>query len=358
MQNLLRGLLRGPQGRHHLGFTRNISSSFSPRRRVLEHLQTRSLISVKGADTLEFLQGLITNDMRHLESTPSMYSLFLNTKGRVLYDTIIYRSKTPEAFLLEVDTAISQDLQRHLKMYKIRKKVDITLDPSTRVWAFFDEDFDPENLKNLEKSKLEGKTVNFPCRSLEETPGEHLEDVSIFKDPRIPSLAMRVLSLQDVPRTEIMKRLLVEEDNEGINYKEFRYRLGIGEGVEDLPPGKALPLEVNCDYLHGVSFHKGCYIGQELTARTHHTGVIRKRFMPLIFEEDPGGDVQTDENVLGDGGKAVGKIKGVQGRFGVGLVRIAEALGSERLTVLGKNVRAIKPFWWPVDSPKEKIISQ
>ena len=59
--------------------------------------------------------------------------------------------------------------------------------------------------------------------------------------------------------------------------------LGIVEGVAQLGLGKVTPLEYNLDYLHGVSFHKGCYIGQELTARTHHTGVIRKRILPLQF---------------------------------------------------------------------------
>merc|ERR1712198_771277 len=67
------------------------------------------------------------------------------------------------------------------------------------------------------------------------------------------------------------------------DYKELRFRLGVGECPSELQSGKALPLESNVDYLHGVSFHKGCYIGQELTARTHHTGVIRKRIMPLIL---------------------------------------------------------------------------
>ncbi|XP_063991653.1 putative transferase CAF17 homolog, mitochondrial isoform X2 [Diachasmimorpha longicaudata] len=368
--------------------------------------------------------------MRHFtEGVPNMYSLFLNTKGRVLYDTIIYKSPVEEVYLLEVDASITTDLQRHLKMYKIRKKVEITsLGESMKVWAAFVTDFDPENMKNLEKSKLEGRIL--PCGPLKGGQGEVMDNVMMFKDPRIPSLGMRVLGDESVSGEEIARRLGLERNgerelvkrrvleklgiedggdisedeileklglkgvkddenvlnqeifktlgldlkirddetiskqeilkklgfgDEEMNYREFRYRLGIGEGMQDLPPGKAFPLEVNCDYLHGVSFHKGCYIGQELTARTHHTGVVRKRLMPLVFEGTPAGRIEVDENILDGGGKAVGKLKGIQGKFGLGLMRIAEAVGGGELRVGGIGVKVVKPCWWPVDSPKEKM---
>merc|ERR1712215_588921 len=74
-----------------------------------------------------------------------------------------------------------------------------------------------------------------------------------------------------------------------VDMSSYVYRrciLGISEGVEDMPVGKCIPLEYNLDYLQGVSFHKGCYIGQELTARTHHTGVIRKRILPLTIHQE------------------------------------------------------------------------
>ena len=69
-------------------------------------------------------------------------------------------------------------------------------------------------------------------------------------------------------------------------YKLLRYRLGVCEGSQEIPFDKVTPLEHNVEYMHGVSFHKGCYLGQELTARTHHTGVIRKRIMPLEFSQE------------------------------------------------------------------------
>ena len=70
------------------------------------------------------------------------------------------------------------------------------------------------------------------------------------------------------------------------DFKLHRYRLGICEGSQEIPFAKVTPLEHNVEFMHGVSFHKGCYLGQELTARTHHTGVIRKRIMPLEFSQE------------------------------------------------------------------------
>ncbi len=84
---------------------------------------------------------------------------------------------------------------------------------------------------------------------------------------------------------------------------------GLPEGVKDLPPGEALPLESNLVYMQGISFSKGCYIGQELTARTHHTGVIRKRLMPVTMSApaenlDQGAALETEgANQLGTQGR-------------------------------------------------------
>ncbi|XP_011500948.1 PREDICTED: putative transferase CAF17 homolog, mitochondrial isoform X2 [Ceratosolen solmsi marchali] len=132
----------------------------------------------------------------------------------------------------------------------------------------------------------------------------------------------------------------------------FRYKLGIGEGVQDLLFGVSFPLEINCDYLHGLSFHKGCYIGQELTARTHHTGVIRKRLMPLIFNNINGKNFEYDEKIINDNGNIVGKIRGYVGTVGLGLMRIGETIASKTLFVKGCTLKIVKPQWWPQESPK------
>ncbi len=103
-----------------------------------------------------------------------------------------------------------------------------------------------------------------------------------FGDPRLPELGWRIFGPSDwTPTISNNTGKIVQEDEE--RYKDLRYTLGVGEGVVEIPFGKSFPLEVNGDFLHGISFHKGCYLGQELTARTHHTGVVRKRLMPFRY---------------------------------------------------------------------------
>lgn len=127
--------------------------------------------------------------------------------------------------------------------------------------------------------------------------------------------------------------------------------LGLPEGVRDLPPGVALPLESNLVFMQGISFSKGCYIGQELTARTHHTGVIRKRLMP-VRSSAPVEHLEDGASLHTESGKSAGKHRAGVGEFGLSLIRIAHA--NEVLTVKSSDdstvtLQASLPHWWPKD---------
>ncbi|XP_043255411.1 putative transferase CAF17 homolog, mitochondrial [Colletes gigas] len=326
--------------------------------KVLEHLKTRNLLRVRGSEASDFLQGLITNDMKHFEEgAANLYALFLNIRGRVLYDVIVYKNQKDDVYYIECDSRAVDSLQKHLKMYRVRRKVDIdNLGDSINVWALFDitrysSNTDADN----NRQKLEG--LIFPCGTLNNKSSKVIDNIMMYEDPRLPNLGIRILAESNIEKSEIQKRLNTDMLNSDgtLSYKAFLYKLGIPEGIEDLPPGKPLPLEVNCDYLHGISFHKGCYIGQELTARTYHTGVVRKRLMPLLFEELPSKSFSYDEKIVDECGNMIGKFRGNEKKYGLALMRIAETLRAKSITISDHKLIVSKPLWWPQELQQQSV---
>lgn len=310
--------------------TNNIYKQFFSQIRLtgnwhLEQLKERTILKLKGEQCSEFLQGLITNDIKVLNNQKAIYAMFLNTKGRILYDTIIYKTDCKNSFFLECDNACIGDVERHLKLYKVRRKIDISSGEHS-VWVIF-----KPNIQENQDFKIELS-----------------EKCIICPDPRLSDLGYRAVVPQDAN--------LVNNSNDGadISYKMYRYKLGIPEGKTELPIGKCFPMEMNCDYLNGVSFNKGCYIGQELTARTHHTGVIRKRLMPLEFVSLPE-NVSLDDPIIDRSAMKpsnVGKLRGIFENLGLGLMRVTETLASKNLKIGNINIKCSKPPWWPTESEK------
>lgn len=327
---------------------------------VIEQLKNRSLIRVAGPEAKDYLQGLITNDINHLgkSSGGCMYSLFLNTKGRVLYDSIIYKNEF-NSYIVECDTLGAQSLAKHLKMYRVRRKVDVNILDDFNLFVMFNVNTLKSNDIDNDPQKVEG--IVMPCNSLESDIPESTSCVKIYKnlfiykDPRLNELGSRILIKLGTDIKQELNELVgnVEFAQAKDNYKRLRYHLGIGEGMNDLPHGECFPLESNCDYLHGVSFHKGCYIGQELTARTYHTGVVRKRLMPLLFNKVP--MKLPVENKIIHESVNLGKLRAVEDNVGLALLRINQSLDFGEITVGDGTAKVKKPHWWPVEGSKELL---
>lgn len=311
---------------HHLSTCNPLLNTVT----AAERLDSRKVLRIQGEDTFGFLQGLITNDLHHLhQGQTSIYAMFLNKAGRVLYDTIIYRAQEDLLFL-DCDYEVAQLLRNHLLVYRIRKKVTIdNVSDEYRVWAIYgaSKDLKPDSA------------------SVE----------SVFAvDPRSKDLGMRVVT--NLSDEEVLKSHGIDSKaNPEISYRRHRYKLGISEGVSEIVPGKAFPLEVNLDYLNGLSVHKGCYLGQEFTARTYHTGVVRKRVMPISI--DAKSRVPLNEDVKSGDGKSVGKVRGVDGSYGIALMRIEQALAAKELKVGTSIITTGKPLWWPQEAINPSLIN-
>uniref|UniRef100_A0AAG5DK21 CAF17 C-terminal domain-containing protein n=1 Tax=Anopheles atroparvus TaxID=41427 RepID=A0AAG5DK21_ANOAO len=322
---------------------------------TVQPLVDRAFIRVHGADSGSFLQGLMTNDMRHFAHCDAIYAMFLKANGRVFCDALIYKQASkelPDDYLLECDSSVAPRLEKHLRMYRLKKKVQVMADESFRLWVAFRNGAEDEEGPSCEETTVDG--------------GGQLQ---MFKDPRLARLGCRVVSSASDQAADTMEQLhkmfpgatMVPTESGSLPYNSFRYSLGVGEGAENLPDGKCFPLECNCDYLHGVSFHKGCYIGQELTARTYHTGVIRKRLMPLEFDASPTltnvpPEALRDAEIKNQDGAVVGKLRGLAGNFGLALLRIEKVPpgGELSLNVAGVSDPILcvtrKPFWWPKET--------
>lgn len=313
----------------------------SANRHKIEHLKNRSLIRLRGDLVAEFLQSLVTNDINHLSQQSGIFTMFLNKAGRVLYDAIIYNTKEKAELLVECDAKADVDLVKHLKMFRVRKKIDIDVADDLTIWVAFNPDV-------YQKEPPTDKVVDF------KTLMNHSDELIICNDPRIQNLGVRIIAAKDDDVAQRLSQHNISLANPN-DYQIHRFKHGVAEGVDELPHGKCFPLESNCDYLHGVSFHKGCYLGQEFTARTHHTGVIRKRLMPLQLvgqlTDTCSKFIETTHGV------AVGKLRGFQQDWGLGLLKVDVALQETAPFVLGGievHVKGTtyKPFWWPNEAPK------
>ena len=219
-------------------------------------LKQRRLIVVSGHDAGNFLQGLISVDIRKLQPNSILSAgVFLNPKGRVLFDVFISQ-RTPRDGISSFDIETHQDsceaLAEMLRKYKLRKKVNVEIDSKRKVFAFWG-------------TKAE----------------DQKDDISWFKDPR-PGHPIRYrVCTED---ENFFEQPTVRKISEEV-YHQIRIATGLVEGPTECKD--ELPFVLNLDWWpNALAFDKGCYTGQELVARTHFKGMVRKRTVPVLFSTE------------------------------------------------------------------------
>jgi hypothetical protein len=269
-------------------------------------LPDRGILAVRGDDRASFLQGLVSNDTAKLTPGRAMYAALLTAQGKYLHDFIMVEEGA--AIWLDAEAGRIADLKRRLSMYRLRAKVTIEELPDLAVAAVF---------------------------------GGDLPDIAVV-DPRLPELGGRVI----LPRETLRPTLagLGLKEAEFAEYDELRLSLGIPDGSRDLVVDKSILLEAGFDELNGVDWNKGCYIGQELTARTKYRGLIKKRLFPVKID----GRIPEPGTILTVDGKEAGEMRSSLGNIGLALVRLESA--DAPLAAEGATVRAAAPAWMRVEA--------
>jgi folate-binding protein YgfZ len=262
------------------------------------HLEDRAVIAVTGPEARSFLQGLITNDVERLAPGQGVYAALLTPQGKILFDFFLVEG---DAAILIDCLAVSRDaLLKRLSMYKLRAKV--TLEPRDQLAV------------------------------LAEWNGGHARYTVAYPDPRMPALGTRAV----VAKGEMQVGLLP-----AAAYRNHRLSLGVPEG-SDFGSDKMFALDADLDELHAVDFEKGCYIGQELTARMKHRGTARKRLLAVTGTCLPGPDTSVRA-----GDKDIGEITAAYGDRGFALIRLdrlEEAHGAP-VSAGSSVVELSKPAW-------------
>ena len=246
-------------------------------------LEDRGLISISGEDTKNFLQNIITNDIEKVSSSTTIFSALFTPQGKYLFEFFLLQSKN--GYLLDCDGKFTSEIINYLSKYKLRSKVEIN-DLSTEyiIGVISSEKF-------LDLQKKENKTDDTI----------KYRDSSVFIDPRNNKLGARIVSTLEKLHLSIKKLNLKIQDPK--TYFAEAHLLGIPEkGIENLKE-QLFGLEANFEELQAIDFKKGCYIGQENTARMKLKNKLRRRLMAINAE----GEVSVGDD-LNYGEKKIGKI--------------------------------------------------
>jgi folate-binding protein YgfZ len=238
-------------------------------------LPNRSLIRISGRDAPKFLQGLTTNNVDP-SRRDGWYTAFLNATGRIVTDAFLWPLATDAkgewACLLDVDSSVSERLRIYLRKHKLRSKVEIRQLEGAQMWSAWD----PKG------SSTEPASYKAP-----ELEGDNVRSWGHLSDPRLPGFSDRFITATDtsMDQTGIPEAFKSLPQTDLHHYNLYRYLNGVPEGPQEMFSEHYQAHPSNLDVLNAVDFRKGCYVGQELTIRTEHTGVVRKRILPVQIYE-------------------------------------------------------------------------
>ncbi|KAF9263473.1 Aminomethyltransferase folate-binding domain-containing protein [Marasmius fiardii PR-910] len=360
----------------------------------LARVSSRGVLSVTGSQAAEFLNGMLASSISDVPKRP-FYSAILNPQGRVIYDLLVYSNHDAggrPGYLLEYDSRSSEAGYLHdiLKRFVLRSKVklrDVTSEFD--VWAAWNSEATFADKRNKWQFAQSGAAEPVWPNTTEHWPWGLQDHVLI--DRRAPGMGSRYL----VRRGDKPPVTSSFEEVSSEMYTLHRILHGVPEGIDDISPMNAFPMESNLDIMGGcmsvpvfsssynvyqtkVDFRKGCYVGQELTVRTYHTGAVRKRIFPVMIKSSngelsttkfsPGLDIKP--TLLSSSEQRVPRPRG-SGRLlssthglGLALMRLEHLAGVEKkeldLRLRSESDDNLKTYhiehWWPEWWPQWNIV--
>ncbi len=283
-------------------------------------LENRGVLKLGGADLRSFLQGIISNDVTKISAKQVIWSAFLTPQGKFLHEFFLAQAPAmeEEIFLLDCERERRADLKKRLSMYRLRSKVTIE-----------DADADYEVAAVIGPGALTALDL-----SAEPGSAQAREGGVVFTDPRLSALGARAI----LPRSSALAGF---DSGSQADYDGLRISLGVPDGSRDMEVDKSILLECGFNELNGVDWDKGCFMGQELTARTKYRALIKKRLLPIRFA---GGAPEPGTAVLSDG-KEVGTIRSVANGMGLALLRLDRLEGGAALVAGSTRVTPERPDW-------------
>ena len=283
-------------------------------------LGDRGLISITGEDAKNFLQNIITNDIEKVSSSVSIFSALFTPQGKYLFEFFLVQSKS--GYLLDCDNKFTSEIINYLFKYKLRSKIEIKDVSAKHVVGVINS----EKFLDIQKSaNKNGETIEF-------------RDSPFFLDPRNKKLGARILSTLEKLHLTIKKLDLkiVEPDT----YFAKAHALGIPiMGIENLK-NQLFGLEANFEELNAIDFKKGCYIGQENTARMKLKEKLRRRLLPIYSSQK----LNIGEEIFYNKTK-IGKIL-IEQPYPFGLIKVVdpnvEEFQNKELLVNNKKCKILK----------------
>ena len=258
------------------------------------YITSKGFISIKGEDSIDFIQNIISNDIKKVTDNNSIFASLLTPQGKFLFEFIIL--KTKNIFLIECNGELIKDLFNKLYNYKLRSKVEIKIEND-----LVSIDIPFAKFKNLNINKL--NLINY-------------KNYLIFEDPRIKSTLARAI-IEQPKIKEFLNDLDIEQSNEKYLLEKKLFDLGVPSKDIQKLQNQLFSLEANFLELNGIDQKKGCYIGQENTARMHLKNKVNKRLFAL---QTISGKVKEEQKITLNN-EEIGKVL-INDLFPFGLVKI------------------------------------